>query len=263
MEITRRSGLKIGLATVFASTLPVLTHAQDAPQEDAASAFTYPVDGGKVVIHPVDHASMVVETPGGAILVDPVGGAAAYAALPAPALILITHQHGDHFDLPTLEGLPAVRIIANQAVFDQLPAEMQARATAMANGETAEVIGLTIEAIPAYNLTEERLQYHPPGRDNGYVLTIGGKRFYIAGDTEDIPEMRALENIEVAFLPMNLPFTMTVEQAADAVAAFKPVVVFPYHHRDSDVQEFARLVETSGTSSLVVIANWYPAGQNQ
>lgn len=197
------------------------------------------------------------------IYVDPVGGAPAYANLPAPALILITHEHGDHFDLPTLEALPAVRIIANQAVFDKLPAEMQARATAMANGSSAEVLGLTIEAVPAYNLTEDRLQYHPKGRDNGYILTIGGKRFYIAGDTEDTPEMRALEGIEVAFLPMNLPYAMTVEQAADAVIAFNPVVAFPYHHRDSDVQEFARLVESSEASSLVVIANWYPAGENQ
>ena len=191
MEVSRRMGLKFALATVFASTIPIIARAQDAPQENAASSFAYPVDGGQVVFHPVDHASMAVETPGGVIYVDPVGGAPAYANLPAPALILITHEHGDHFDLPTLEALPEVRIIANQAVFDKLPAEMQTRATAMANGSSAEVLGLTIEAVPAYNLTEDRLQYHPKGRDNGYILTIGGKRFYIAGDTEDTPEMRA------------------------------------------------------------------------
>ena len=255
MRITRRTGLTLAAAALGTSTLPKITFAQEP-----AKTFRYPVDGGMVVFHPVEHSSMVVETPKGVIHVDPVGGASKYSDLPQPDLILITHEHGDHFDLPTLEALPAVRLISNPAVHDMLPEEMKARASTMANGDMVEVLDLRIEAIPAYNTTEDRLQYHPKGRDNGYLLTIGGKRFYIAGDTEPTPEMLALTDIEVAFLPMNLPYTMTVQQAAEAVAAFRPTVVFPYHFRGSDVDEFARLVEAGDSGSLAIIANWYPAG---
>lgn len=257
MTLSRRASLMLGLATLGATVLPRMVLAQT----QAANSFAFPVDGGQVVFQPVDHASMIIETPGGVVYVDPVGGAERYAGKPQPSLILITHEHGDHYDLPTLQALPAVAIIANPAVHAMLPADLQGRATAMANGDQAQAIGMGIEAAPAYNITPDRLQYHPQGRDNGYVLTIGGKRFYIAGDTEDTPEMRALEGIEVAFLPMNLPYTMTVQQAADAVTAFRPVTVFPYHHRDSDIAEFARLVEASDAGSLVVLANWYPQGE--
>lgn len=257
MILSRRASLMLGLATASAAVMPRLAFAQTA----VPTSFAYPVEGGQVVFHPVDHASMVVETPGGVIYVDPVGGADLYAGMPQPALILLTHEHGDHFDLPTLQALPPVAIIANPAVHGMLPADMQARATAMANGDQAQAMGMGIEAVPAYNTSPDKQQFHPQGRDNGYVLTIGAKRFYIAGDTEDTPEMRALEDIEVAFLPMNLPYTMTVQQAADAVAAFKPVTVFPYHHRGSDVRDFARLVEATDAGSLVVIANWYPRGE--
>lgn len=259
MRMTRRTGLILAAAAIGTSALPRLATAQ---QDKAAKSFSYPVEGGKVVIHPVDHASMVVETPGGVIHVDPVGGGGKYADLPQPDLILITHEHGDHLDLPTLEALPAVRMITNPAVNEMLPDAMKERASTMANGDVVEVLGLEVEAIPAHNITEERMQYHPKGRDNGYVLNIGRKRFYIAGDTEPVPEMLALTDIEVAFLPMNLPYTMTVEQAAEAVGAFKPRVVFPYHHRDSDIEEFARLVEAGGSESLVIQANWYPGGES-
>lgn len=257
MNFTRRTGLGLAAIALGAAALPRFVAAQTG-----TGRFAYPVEGGEVVFHPVDHASMVVEVPGGVIHVDPVGGAERYAGLPAPTLILITHEHGDHFDLPTLQALPAVAIITNPAVHAMLPAEMQSRATAMANGDKAEAMGMTIEAIPAHNTTEDRMQYHPVGRDNGYVLGIGGKRFYIAGDTEPTPEMEALTDIAVAFLPMNLPYTMTVDQAAAAVAAFKPAVVFPYHHKGSDVQEFARLVAASDAGSEVVIATWYPNGES-
>lgn len=251
MKLTRRTGLIAAAAAVGASALPRLAHAQ--------SSYSYSVEGGEVIFHPVEHSSMVVETPSGTIYVDPVGGAEKYANYPAPDLILITHEHGDHFDLPTLEALPKVRLITSPAVFEMLPKPMQERASSMKNGDMAEALNMSIDAIPAYNTTAERAQYHPKGRGNGYVLTIGGKRFYIAGDTEPTPDMLALTDIKVAFLPMNLPYTMTVEQAAEAVAAFKPRTVFPYHYRGSDVDKFARLVEESKSPTLVVLADWYGA----
>jgi L-ascorbate metabolism protein UlaG (beta-lactamase superfamily) len=255
MQIDRRTGLKLAAAALGASALPRALSAQ------AAANHAIAIEGGQVTIHPVDHASMVLETPGGVIYVDPVGGAAKYQGLPQAALILITHEHGDHYDQPTLDALPAVRLITNQSVHDKLPDAMKERASVMANGDRVEVIGLEIEALPAHNTTPDRMQYHPVGRDNGYILNLGGKRIYIAGDTEPTPEMLALTGIDAAFLPMNLPYTMTIEQAAEAVAAFKPGLVFPYHHRGSDLQAFAKLVAESGAGTEVVIANWYPNGE--
>ena len=120
--------------------------------------------------------------------------------------------------------------------------------------ENGEIDGIPVEAVPAYNITADRRQYHPQGRDNGYVLTFGDRRLYIAGDTEDTPEMRALTGIEVAFLPMNLPYTMSVEQAADAVKAFRPAIVYPYHSRGSDTATFKELV---GDAAEVRLAEWY------
>ena len=199
--------------------------------------------------------------PGMVIYVDPVGGPEPYAALPPPGLILVTHEHGDHFDAPTLTALTGetTRILANPAVHGMLPAELQTKATAIANGESTTANEVAIDAIPAYNTTPDRVQYHPQGRDNGYVLTIGSQRVYVAGDTEDIPEMRALTGIAIAFVPMNLPYTMTVEQAASGVAAFAPARVYPYHYGESDIQAFARLVGESGAGTEVLLRDWYPA----
>ena len=258
MQLNRRSSLKLGAVAMTMLALPRLAAAQDAN--------TYPVEGGNIVIHPVDHASIVIETPGAVIYVDPVGGAETYADLPAPGLILITHEHGDHYDAATLEGIGTdAPIITNPAVLAMLPETLKVRATAMENGTQASQGDIGIEAIPAYNTTADRQQYHPQGRDNGYILTIGGKRIYIAGDTEDTPEMRGLTDIELAFLPMNLPYTMTVEQAAAAVEAFKPAFVYPYHHKGSDkgsdVEAFKALVEGGMSGTQVVIADWYPTGQ--
>jgi len=141
-----------------------------------------------------------------------------------------------------------------------MPDNLHARSKAIANGEAAEWNSLKIDAIPAHNTTEGRLKYHPPGRDNGYLLTFDGFRAYISGDTEDIPEMRALENIDLAFVCMNLPFTMTAQAAASAVAEFKPKYVYPYHYRGrdggtQDPQEFAGLVAGAAEVKLV---DWYP-----
>lgn len=211
-----------------------------------------------VEAHPISHASLWLDWNGTAVVVDPVGGADAFAAAGTPGLILVTHIHGDHFDVDTLAAIPgAAPIIAPPTVAEEMPEDLAARTTVLSNGDGAELAGITIDAIPAYNTTADRLQYHPQGRDNGYVLTGGGVRVYVAGDTEDIPEMRALENIDLAFVPMNLPYTMDVEQAASGVAAFGPRVVYPYHYRGSDTQRFAELVGEQNSEVEVRLIDWY------
>lgn len=253
--LTRRTLIQTGAATGAIAILPF------AARGAAHAANTFQTEGGQIVIHPVSHASFVMEAPEGVIYNDPVGGAGLYADFPAPDLVLVTHEHGDHYDADTLAGIVGeeTKLLVNPRVGEMLSDELKAKATIIGNGDEVEMIGVPIAAIPAYNLTEERLKYHPKGRDNGYVLTIDGLRIYIAGDTEDIPEMRALTDIHIAFVPMNLPYTMEVEKAADAVAAFKPTYCYPYHYRDSDPELFARLVAESGAEVEVKQGAWYAA----
>lgn len=149
------------------------------------------------------------------------------------------------------------RLLSNPAVLAKLPGALKERASAIGNGDSSDFNGMGIEAIPAYNLTEERLKYHPKGRDNGYVLTIDNKRVYVAGDTEAIPEMRELSDIDIAFVPMNLPYTMGVEQAAEGVADFSPAVVYPYHYKGSDVDAFAALLLELNDAVEVRKGAWY------
>lgn len=226
-----------------------------------ASGDVFKTDAGDVTIHPVSHASFVMETPKGVIYVDPVGEASAYEGFPAAQAIVITHEHGDHFNAETLAALVGAEtvLLTNPAVYEKLSDEMKAKATKLANGESGEVLGVAIDAIPAYNISEERLNFHPKGRDNGYVMDIEGFRVYISGDTEDIPEMRALENIDLAFVCMNLPFTMDAKAAASAVAEFGPKFVYPYHYRGrdngtQDPQEFADLLNDE---IEVKMGGWY------
>lgn len=228
--------------------------AQDGEAEvDGDSIET---SAGPLTIHPVDHASLVLAFGDAVIYVDPVGGAARYEGLPAPTAVLITHGHGDHFDVPTLEAIAAdAPILTSQEVFDKLPPALQGNAAAIANGEETTFAGLPLKAIPAHNITADRMQYHPVGVGNGYLLTFGDKVVYVAGDTEPTPEMLALTGIAVAFLPMNLPYTMTVEQAAEAVNAFKPAIVYPYHYGDSDLDAFEAGVTAEGVE--VRRRDWY------
>jgi L-ascorbate metabolism protein UlaG (beta-lactamase superfamily) len=213
---------------------------------------------GDLVIHPVNHASFVMAWQGKTVYVDPVGGGERYAQLPRPDVVFITDIHGDHMHPDTLNALvtPGTKIVAPAAVRDALPEPLKPRISVLANGEKTTVDGVAAEAVPMYNTTPERAQYHTKGRGNGYVLTFGDKRVYIAGDTEPTPEMLALTNIDVAFIPMNLPYTMTVQQAAEAVRKFRPKIVYPYHSRGSDVNEFARLVG-SDSGIDVRIRTWY------
>jgi len=259
MTLTRRTTLKLGLAATGSAALAGVTFIPYAAWAQQAAGDAYDTANGKIGIRPVAHASFVMTTPSLVIYNDPVGGADAYEGLPRPDLILVTHEHGDHYDAATLAALsgPETRLVTNPAVYEKLPEEVKAKATAIANGENTTVGDIAIVAVPAYNTTEDRLKYHPKGRDNGYVLEIDGRRVYIAGDTEDIPEMRELTDIFIAFVPMNLPFTMDADQASSAVAAFAPQFVYPYHYKGSDPEAFAAKVAASGAAVEVVQGPWY------
>jgi L-ascorbate metabolism protein UlaG (beta-lactamase superfamily) len=227
-----------------------------------ASDNTIATGKGPLVIHPVEHATFAMQWNGKTIAVDPIGGAAPFEAFDEVDLILITHIHGDHLSVETVHGLatPSTVIVGPASVAEKFPEADRGRITVVANGESVEWGESVIEAIPMYNLTPERQDFHPKGRGNGYVVTLGGTRTYIAGDTEDIPEMRALENIDAAFVCMNLPYTMDVAAAADAVLEFKPKVVFPYHNRGkggmSDLDEFRSLVAKDPNIEVRVL-EWY------
>lgn len=235
------------------AALPVVTAIRPSFAQDGAD--TIPTSGGDVGIHPVMHASLALTFGDQVFYMDPAENS--FEGLPAPTAIFITHAHPDHYNPDNLAKLAgdAVPVYVNEDVGSKLPEALKARATAMKNGDSATVNGVPVDAIPAYNTTADRLQYHPKGVGNGYVFTFGDKNIYVAGDTEDIPEMRALTSIEVAFLPMNLPYTMDVMQAADAVKAFKPAIVYPYHSQGSDLDQFKSLVDDAAE---VRIANWYP-----
>lgn len=249
---------RLFLAAAASSTVTILPYAARAAAH-AGDVFKTPA--GDITIHPLSHASFVMETPMGTILVDPVGDPAQYADFGKPDLILITHHHGDHYNADTLAAIKggATQIIANPEVYGKMPADLQAMTREVGNGDNASYGALGVDAIPAYNTTEGREKYHPQGRDNGYVLSFDGFRVYISGDTEDIPEMRALENIDLAFVCMNLPFTMDAAAAADAVADFKPTYVYPYHYRGKDggTQDPAEFAREVGDEAEVKLANWY------
>ncbi|QMU31546.1 MBL fold metallo-hydrolase [Adhaeribacter radiodurans] len=220
---------------------------------------------GSVTIQPVLHGSVVFTWNNKTIYVDPYGGAAAFSSLTAPDLILITDIHGDHADLKTLEAINTTKakFIVPAAVAEMLPANLKSKATILKNGDQTIQYGMGITAVPMYNLPETADSRHPKGRGNGYVLNIGGKNIYLSGDTEDIPEMKALQNIDVAFVCMNLPFTMDINQAAEALLAFKPKVVYPYHYRGqdglSDVEAFKKLVNDKNAQIDVRLRGWYPS----
>ena len=211
---------------------------------------------GDLEVHPVRHGTVVFKWNGKTVFVDPVGGVALFKPYGVPDLVLVTDIHGDHFNKGTLEAIvkDKTAVITPEAVAALAPEGLKKRITILANGKLVEKLGVKIEAVPMYNLTAARLRFHNKGRGNGYVMTFGGKRVYVSGDTEDIPEMRALKNIDVAFVCMNLPYTMTPEQAADAVREFKPKVVYPYHYRGSDTAQFKKLV---GDASEVRLRDWY------
>lgn len=215
-------------------------------------------------IMPISHATMVLTWRGLTLYVDPVGGAAQFEDIMAPDIVLLTDIHPDHFDVETITGVisPKTVLIVPQVVYDALPAELRSQATVMANGQVNEQNGFTITALPMYNLPETGDARHVKGRGNGYVVQGSAYRVYIAGDTAGIPEMLALEDIDMAFIPMNEPYTMSVEEAAEAVLAFAPTAVIPYHYRGpdglADIAAFKNIVTAANPAIQVLLLNWYP-----
>jgi L-ascorbate metabolism protein UlaG (beta-lactamase superfamily) len=236
--------------SVFASIFALATFANAAAEPQVFST-----SAGPVKITPLYHASTLIEAGGKTIYLDPAKPAK-LSGLPKADLILITDIHGDHMDPDSIRDVSKAEteIFAAPAVVATVTSGKP-----IANGETKSWQGWTIEAIPAYNLKrgpEPGKLFHDKGRGNGYVLTYGGKRFYFSGDTEGVPEMRALKNIDVAFVCTNLPYTMPPEEAAEAVKAFHPKIVIPYHYRGSDLAVFQKGLE--GTGIEVRVLEWYP-----
>ena len=220
-----------------------------------AEPQTFPTSAGPVKITPLNHASTLIEAGGKVIYLDPAKPVK-FDSLPKADLIVITDIHGDHMDPDSIMEISkaGTEILAPPAVVQTVTS-----AKRIANGETKAWQGWSIEAIPAYNLKRGPAPgklFHDKGRGNGYVFTFGGKRFYFSGDTEGVPEMRALKNIDVAFVCMNLPYTMPPDEAADAVKAFRPKIVIPYHYRGSDLAVFQKALEGSGIE--VRLLDWYP-----
>lgn len=213
-----------------------------------ADTFTT-AHGRSVSIFSIKHGSLAIHAAGKWIYVDPVSKAVEPATdftdMPDADLILITHTHPDHLDTLAINALDSghTKIVCNPAG----AAVLGNGCTVMRNGDSMEALeGITVEAVPAYNNSPEKEQFHPAGRDNGYVITVDRLRIYVAGDTEDIPELADLKKIDIAFLPCNLPFTMTPEQFDRAARMVRPKVLFPYHFGDTDIKKAAGLLKGSG-----------------
>lgn len=225
-------------ATVLLLTFPVFS--QTGLEKDVIKT-----SAGNLEITFIGHGSLMMKFAGKTIYVDPDGQLADFRQFPQADLILITHHHGDHFDLKTIE---LIRTEKTLVLLTKICAEQLEGGIIMKNGDRQTVLGITVEAVPAYNILHKRPDgkvFHPKGEGNGYILTFGSTRVYVAGDTENTPEMKALKKIDVAFLPMNLPYTMTPTMVADAANAFRPKILYPYHYGETNVSALIDLMKKS------------------
>jgi L-ascorbate metabolism protein UlaG (beta-lactamase superfamily) len=235
--------MKIKNLLIAVLSLLLVQGLQAAKKED-----TFQTPGGKtVVIHHLKHASIYIEYDGKHIYIDPVGDLEPktdFSLYPKASILMITHEHFDHYDDLALNKLvaPTTAIYANRSVRGKYT-----RGIAMVNGDSIMLQSdIKIWAVPAYNITEGREQFHPKGRDNGYILSLDGLLIYIAGDTEDIPEMDDLKDIDIAFLPCNQPYTMTIDQLVNAAKRIRPKVLFPYHYSDTPIGQVLLKLNGSG-----------------
>lgn len=221
------------LLTVLVSALAMFAaYAQKQVQEDSIKT-----SGGDLKITFIGHGTLMLTYAGKVIHADPVSMYADYATLPKADLILVTHEHGDHLDMKAIQAASTANttIIVNPSSAKNIP-----NCIVLKNGEGRTVSGIKVEAVPAYNLEKP---FHPKGNGNGYILSFGDKRIYIAGDTENVAEIKALKNIDVAFLPMNQPYTMTPEQVAEVAKAMQPKVLYPYHFGNTDTAKLVELLK--------------------
>ncbi|UCF82104.1 MAG: MBL fold metallo-hydrolase [Desulfobacteraceae bacterium] len=206
-------------------------------------ADTIETSAGDLKITFIGHGTLMFTFGGKVIHIDPWSRLADYSKMPKADIILLTHEHRDHLDLKALEP---IRTEKSVLVLTEACASHVKGGIVMKNGDVKTVGGLKIEAVPAYNIVHMRSEgvpFHPKGAGNGYVITFGDKRVYVAGDTENTPEMKGLTGIDIAFLPMNLPYTMTPEMVADAARAFKPKILYPYHYGNTDTSKIAGLLK--------------------
>ena len=204
---------------------------------------TIQTNAGDLEITFIGHGTLMLRFNGKIIHVDPWGQLTDYTQMPKADIILITHEHRDHLDPKAIENVRTGKTIL---ILTKICAKQIEDGTVMNNGDTQEIDGINIEAVPAYNIEHQRspgIPFHPKGDGNGYIVTFGGKRVYIAADTENTPELKAIKNIDIAFLPMNLPYTMTPEMVADASRALKPKILYPYHFGDTDTAKLLELLK--------------------
>lgn len=260
-DLTARLTLKRFTDFVFVGLVLCLLFRQSAAQIPPPD--TIKTTMGNIIIQPIFHGAIVLTLGDKTIYVDPYNGLDYYRNLAAPDLILVTHTHQDHMDTSTLRAIDTskAKFVVPQTVAEALQGKFKSKITVLNNGRSTTEAGIAITAIPMYNLPEDSVSRHLKGKGNGYVLEYVGKRIYISGDTEDIPEMRQLKGIDIAFVCMNLPFTMTVHQAASAVREFRPKIVYPFHYRNmngfSDVNAFKSIVEEGKHGIEVRVRNWY------
>jgi L-ascorbate metabolism protein UlaG (beta-lactamase superfamily) len=228
---------------LLSTVICVLLCSFPAFAEDAFESDIIKTASGDIKITFIGHGTLMFDCGGKVVYIDPVGQYADYSKLPKADIILVTHEHTDHLDIKAIE---AIRKDSTILIMNETSAAKAGIGTVLKNDERKVIDGFEIEAVPAYNIVHMRSEgvpFHKKGAGNGYVIKYSDKRIYIAGDTENIPEMKRLENIDVAFLPMNLPYTMTPEMVADAAKAFRPKILYPYHYGETDTSKLISLMK--------------------
>ena len=230
---------------MFAISAFSITKAQNDFESDLIQT-----SAGDLQMYFINHGTLMFEFNNLVLHIDPVGRAADYSNMPKADIILVTHHHGDHLDKAAINQIkkPDTKILLTQTCYDQVQ-----MGEIIKNGESKTLKGIKIEAVPAYNLVNARDNgepFHPKGVGNGYVINFGEKRVYIGGDTENFPEMKELKNIDVAFLPMNIPYTMTPEMVANAVSMFHPKILYPYHYGQTDTKKLADFLKNQSGTEL-------------